>query len=61
MASTQIVLAARDIEIGSVLKEEDVKLADWPGTVPTGASKSAEATRVDAALGVRFVAALSSD
>src|SRR5262249_43300664 len=38
MATTQIVLAARDIDVGSVLKEEDVKLADWPGAVPVGAS-----------------------
>ena len=36
--STQIVLAGRDIEVGTVLKEEDVKLADWPGSVPVGAS-----------------------
>jgi pilus assembly protein CpaB len=32
----QIVLSTRDIEIGTVLKEEDVKLSDWPGAVPTG-------------------------
>ena len=33
-ATAQIVLATRDIEVGTVLKEEDVKLADWPGAVP---------------------------
>ncbi len=38
VATTQIVLATRDIDVGSVLKEEDVKLADWPGSVPVGAS-----------------------
>ncbi|HEY2017702.1 MAG TPA: Flp pilus assembly protein CpaB [Bryobacteraceae bacterium] len=38
VASVQIVLAARDIEVGTVLKEEDVKLSDWPGAVPVGAS-----------------------
>jgi pilus assembly protein CpaB len=38
MATTQIVLATRDIDVGTVLKEEDVKLADWPGSVPVGAS-----------------------
>jgi pilus assembly protein CpaB len=38
VTSVQIVLAGRDIEIGTVLKEEDVKLSDWPGTVPAGAS-----------------------
>jgi pilus assembly protein CpaB len=38
VATTQIVLATRDIDVGSVLKEEDVKLADWPGSVPVGAT-----------------------
>lgn len=38
MATAQIVLATRDIDVGTVLKEEDVKLADWPGSVPVGAS-----------------------
>jgi pilus assembly protein CpaB len=39
--SVQIVLATRDMEVGTVLKEEDVKLTDWPGAVPAGvASKS---------------------
>src|SRR3977135_4356328 len=36
MATTQIVLASRDIDVGTVLKEEDVKLADSPGSVPVG-------------------------
>jgi len=30
-ALTQVVLATKDLELGTVLKEEDVKLADWPG------------------------------
>ncbi len=34
--SVQIVLATRDMEVGTVLKEEDVKLADWPGALPAG-------------------------
>jgi pilus assembly protein CpaB len=34
----RIVLAQRDLEVGTVLKEEDVHLADWPGVVPTGAA-----------------------
>lgn len=38
MATTQIVLASRDIDVGTVLKEDDVKLSDWPGAVPVGAS-----------------------
>jgi len=37
MSTTQIVLAMRDIDVGTVLKEEDVKLSDWPGSVPVGA------------------------
>jgi pilus assembly protein CpaB len=41
-AMAQIVLATRDIEVGTVLKEEDVKLADWPGAVPTGASMKSQ-------------------
>jgi pilus assembly protein CpaB len=35
---TQIVLAAHDLEVGGVLRDEDVKLADWPGAVPAGAT-----------------------
>ena len=35
---SRIVLAQRDLEVGTVLKEEDVHLADWPGVVPTGAA-----------------------
>jgi pilus assembly protein CpaB len=37
-STVQIVLATRDIEAGTVLKEEDVKLSDWPGAIPTGAA-----------------------
>jgi pilus assembly protein CpaB len=37
-ATTRIVLAAKNLEVGIVLKEEDVQLADWPGAVPQGAS-----------------------
>ena len=38
VATTQIVLAARDLEMGSVIHDEDVKLADWSGGVPAGAT-----------------------
>jgi pilus assembly protein CpaB len=34
----QIVLATKDLEVGTLLKEDDVKLADWPGSVPVGAT-----------------------
>lgn len=36
-ATTQLVLATKDIEMGSVLKEADVKLEAWSGAVPQGA------------------------
>jgi pilus assembly protein CpaB len=42
MSTTQIVLASRDIDVGTVLKEDDVKLSDWPGAVPVGASTKAQ-------------------
>lgn len=37
-ALAQIALATRDLEVGTVLKEGDVKVSDWPGTVPQGAT-----------------------
>lgn len=36
-ATTKVVLAAKDLEVGTVLKEEDIKLSDWGGAVPSGA------------------------
>lgn len=36
-STVQIALASRDIEVGRVLKEDDIKLAEWPGAVPAGA------------------------
>jgi len=36
-ASTQIVVAAKDLEVGAVIKPEDVKMADWSGPLPAGA------------------------
>ena len=38
VALVQIVLANHDLEVGTVLKEEDVKLTEWPGSLPTGAT-----------------------
>ena len=35
---TQVVLATKDLEVGTVLKEDDVKVSDWPGSVPVGAT-----------------------
>src|SRR5260370_22325270 len=34
----QVALAARNLEVGALLKEDDVKLSDWPGAVPIGAT-----------------------
>jgi len=36
--TVQIVVAAHDLEVGSVLREQDVQLASWPGAVPAGAT-----------------------
>jgi pilus assembly protein CpaB len=40
--SVQIVLAAKDLEVGSVIKEGDVQLTDWAGSVPAGATNKLE-------------------
>jgi len=37
-ASTKIAVAARDLELGTVLREEDMRLEDWPAEVPMGAA-----------------------
>src|ERR1039457_3845947 len=37
-AMSQVALATKDLEVGTVLKEEDVKVSDWPGAVPVGAT-----------------------
>jgi len=39
-ATAKIVVAAKDLDVGAVIKEEDVKLADWTGAFPDGASSS---------------------
>jgi pilus assembly protein CpaB len=36
--TVRIVLAARDLEVGQILRDDDVKLTDWPGAVPVGAT-----------------------
>jgi len=38
VATTRIAVANRDLEVGSVIKEDDVKLTDWQGVVPAGAT-----------------------
>ncbi|MDE3167275.1 MAG: Flp pilus assembly protein CpaB [Acidobacteriota bacterium] len=36
--AAHIVLANKNLDVGTVLKEEDVQVADWPGAVPEGSS-----------------------
>jgi pilus assembly protein CpaB len=40
--TAQIVLATRDLEVGTVLKEEDVKLSEWPAALPNGAANKTQ-------------------
>jgi len=44
--TAKLALAARDLELGAVLREEDVALTDWSGPVPIGAL-----TRIQDAVG----------
>lgn len=37
-STTKIVVATRDLELGTVLREEDLRLEDWPSEVPLGAA-----------------------
>ncbi|HTM51635.1 MAG TPA: Flp pilus assembly protein CpaB [Bryobacteraceae bacterium] len=37
-ATVHVALANRDLELGTVLKEDDIKLAEWPGVAPLGAT-----------------------
>ncbi len=37
-AAPKIVVAGRDMDAGTVLKEEDLKLEEWPGQLPAGSS-----------------------
>jgi pilus assembly protein CpaB len=39
----RIVVAARDLQVGSLIRGMDVKTAAWPGTVPKGAITTADA------------------
>jgi pilus assembly protein CpaB len=37
-AMNKIVVAARNMEAGAIVRDSDVELADWPGGMPAGAS-----------------------
>lgn len=41
-ATAQVLVAARDIPVGAVVKEEDVELVRWGGPVPAGAIQKKE-------------------
>jgi pilus assembly protein CpaB len=34
----QVAVATKDLEVGTVVKPEDVKVGDWPGAIPVGAT-----------------------
>jgi len=36
--TSKIAVAAKDLDVGSVIKEDDVKLADWTGPFPDGST-----------------------
>jgi pilus assembly protein CpaB len=40
--TVQIVVAAKDLEMGVVLKEGDIQLGDWSGQVPIGATNKVQ-------------------
>ena len=35
--SVQVLVAARNLEIGTLIKDTDFKMAEWPGALPAGA------------------------
>jgi pilus assembly protein CpaB len=41
-STVQLALATRDLEVGRILREDDIKVADWPGAVPAGATARAQ-------------------
>src|SRR5438105_363104 len=41
--TTQVIVAARDLETGRLVNEADLMVADWAGPVPTGSAKSKKA------------------
>src|SRR5262249_3957801 len=41
-STVKIVLAAHSMEVGSLIKEGDIKLADWPGAMPVGSTAKSQ-------------------
>jgi len=40
--TVQIVVAAKDLEVGAIIKDGDIQMGDWTGPVPAGASSKLE-------------------
>lgn len=40
--ATQIVVAARDLEAGTLIRDSDLKMADWAGAPPAGSTERKE-------------------
>ena len=40
--TVRLALATRDLEVGTILKDQDVQVEDWPGAVPAGATARAQ-------------------
>src|SRR5260370_40956903 len=40
--TVQVVEAARDLEVGTLIKEIDLKIGNWPGTLPKGSTAKKE-------------------
>ncbi len=34
--TTQVIVAARTMELGTLIRDSDLKMGDWPGTLPKG-------------------------
>jgi len=41
-AAVNLAVATHDLEVGAVLKEDDIKVTEWPGAVPVGATSHIE-------------------
>src|SRR5262245_12710262 len=39
---TQVVVAIRDLQIGTLIKNEDLRITDWSGPIPKGATANRE-------------------
>jgi pilus assembly protein CpaB len=42
LASTHVVVAARDLQVGTLIKEDDVKMGEVGGSVPAGVTQKAD-------------------